>query len=166
MNFSTTPPYRPTMIRHRSKYADNSSRTSSESLDSDNGVKPTRSPNSTDVTRRSATGEASTGRPAGASPANGVPHSAQNLPPSHGLPQVEQARNATPTPHDGQNFAPRRIVAPQAEHSPFTCRIPRSWTQHTNPGWPRGFEPDATGWPRAASESCWSHRTWPQERPC
>src|SRR6478735_117548 len=127
MNFSTTPPYRPTMIRHRSKYADNSSRTSSESLDSDNGVKPTRSPNSTDVTRRSATGAAG-GAAAGATrqatSGNGVPHSSQNLPRSEGVPHDEQARAPITAPHSGQNFAPARTDAPQAEHSPCTCRIP------------------------------------------
>ena len=56
MNFSTTPPYRPTTIRATSKYRDSSSRTASGSRDSDNGVNPTRSQNKTEHTRRSATG--------------------------------------------------------------------------------------------------------------
>ena len=56
MNFSTSPPYRPITVRATPKYADSNSRTSSGSRDSDNGVKPTTSQNSTEQTRRSATG--------------------------------------------------------------------------------------------------------------
>src|SRR5439155_9465237 len=56
MNFSTTPPYRPITVRATSKYRDSSSRTASGSRDSDSGVNPTTSQNSTEHTRRSATG--------------------------------------------------------------------------------------------------------------
>ena len=58
MNFSTTPPYRLTTVRATAKYSDSSSRTASGSRDSDSGVKPTTSQNSTEHTRRSATGSA------------------------------------------------------------------------------------------------------------
>ena len=58
MNFSTTPPYRPTTVRATAKYSDSNSRTASGSRDSDNGVNPTTSQNNTEHTRRSATGPA------------------------------------------------------------------------------------------------------------
>jgi hypothetical protein len=67
MNFSTTPPYRPTTVRATPKYSDSSSRTASGSRPSANGVKPATSQNSTEHTRRSATG--SRPRPETASPA-------------------------------------------------------------------------------------------------
>jgi hypothetical protein len=54
--FSTTPPYRPATVRANAKYCDSSSRMASGSRASDNGVKPTTSQNSTEHTRRSATG--------------------------------------------------------------------------------------------------------------
>ena len=56
MNFSTTPPYRPITVRATAEVRDSSSRTASGSRDSDSGVNPTRSQNSTEHTRRSATG--------------------------------------------------------------------------------------------------------------
>jgi hypothetical protein len=56
MNFSTTPPYRPITVRATAKYSDSNSRTTSGSRDSDNCVNPTTSQNSTEHTRRSATG--------------------------------------------------------------------------------------------------------------
>ena len=56
MNFSTTPPYRRITVLAVSKYAESSSRTSSGSRASDSGVKPTRSQNRTEHSRRSATG--------------------------------------------------------------------------------------------------------------
>ena len=56
MNFSTTPPYRPITVRATSKYRDSSSRTASGSRASDSGVNPATSQNSTEHTRRSATG--------------------------------------------------------------------------------------------------------------
>ena len=58
MNFSTTPPYRPITVRATSKYRDSSSRTASGSRASASGVNPTTSQNSTEHTRRSATGPA------------------------------------------------------------------------------------------------------------
>ena len=56
MNFSTTPPYRVITVRATLKYCDSSSRTASGSRASDSGVNPTTSQNSTEHTRRSATG--------------------------------------------------------------------------------------------------------------
>ena len=56
MNFSTTPPYRPIPVRATAKYCDSSSRTVSGSRASVNGVNSARSQNSTEHTRRSATG--------------------------------------------------------------------------------------------------------------
>ena len=53
MNFSTVPPYRSIVLRHRVKYSESSSRMLSGSLCSDRVVKPTRSANSTVTRRRS-----------------------------------------------------------------------------------------------------------------
>ena len=64
MNFSTTPPYRPITVRATPKYCDSSSRAAYGSRDSDNRVNPTRSHNSTEHTRRSATGAQSRPPPA------------------------------------------------------------------------------------------------------
>src|SRR4051794_29759402 len=99
------------MARARSKYADSSSRTASGSRDSDSGVNPTRSANSSETTRRSETG--STGGAVGlgvaesaggvappADGASGVPHSLQNLP-SAGAPQLGQTA-LTAAPHSEQ----------------------------------------------------------------
>ena len=61
MNFSTVPPYRPITVRATAKYCDSNSRTASGSRDSDSGVNPTTSQNSTEHTRRSATGPANSG---------------------------------------------------------------------------------------------------------
>jgi len=101
MNFSTTPPYRPITVRATAKYSDSSSRTASGSRASDNGVNPTTSQNSTEHTRRSATGPSPGARtapapaaapgPAGAAPIAACPHAWQNF-----LPGVIGA------PHDGQ----------------------------------------------------------------
>ena len=111
MNFSTTTPYRPITIRARSKYWDSSSRTTSGSRDSDNGVNPTKSANNTDTNRRSATGASRAGdgdsaARAGAAAAGvsadpqepqnrlpggfDVPHAAQTA--ASGLPQPPQKR--------------------------------------------------------------------------
>jgi hypothetical protein len=60
MNFSTTPPYRPITVRASPKYSDSSSRTDSGSRASDSGVNPTKSQNSTEHTRRSATSSPAT----------------------------------------------------------------------------------------------------------
>ena len=77
MNFSTTPPYRPITVRATAKYSDSSSRTASGSRASDNGVNPATSQNSTEHTRRSATGPTAAAAPgdtvtgdAGADPAS------------------------------------------------------------------------------------------------
>src|SRR5262249_43371896 len=56
LNSPPPPPYRPITVRAVSKYADSSSRTASGSRASDSGVNPTTSQNSTEHTRRSATG--------------------------------------------------------------------------------------------------------------
>ena len=56
MNFSTTPPKRAITVWAASKYRERSSRTSSGSCASASGVKPTRSTNRTEQTRRSASG--------------------------------------------------------------------------------------------------------------
>ena len=70
MNFSVTPPYRPMISRATATYRESSSRTASGSRASASGVNPTRSQNSTEHTRRSATGVL----PAGGAPwAYGVP---------------------------------------------------------------------------------------------
>ena len=58
MNFSIVPPYLVTTVRAMSKYRDRSSRTSSGSRPSLSGVKPTRSTNSTEHSRRSVSGPA------------------------------------------------------------------------------------------------------------
>ena len=66
MNFSTTPPYRPVTVRATAKYPDSNSRTVSGSRDSDSGVNPATSQNSTEHTRRSATGPLASTAPGGA----------------------------------------------------------------------------------------------------
>ena len=67
MNFSTVPPYSSIRRRQMSKYRERSSRTSSASRDSESGVNPTRSANSTETRRRSAAGASRVAVPAGAS---------------------------------------------------------------------------------------------------
>ena len=128
MNFSTMPPYRPTTVRAWAKYRVSSSRTASGSRDSDNGVKPTTSQNSTEHTRRSATGSAprpgTTGTAgavgeAGAISATGEPQARQNRFPgvtssphdghtSTAVPQSPQKRSPSPTdaPHCPQVTPP------------------------------------------------------------
>ena len=76
MNFSTTPPYRPITVRATPKYCESSSRAASGSRDSDNRVNPTRSQNSTEHTRRSATGARSAPPPASGGDADAVPDDA------------------------------------------------------------------------------------------
>src|SRR5262245_49230808 len=118
MTFSTTPPSRPITVRAISKYRDSSSRTASGSRDSDNGVNPTTSQNSTEHTRRSATGAtedepAAAGEP-GATTASACPHDGQNRSPGgtgsphdghppKGAPHAPQKRSASPrdAPHRG-----------------------------------------------------------------
>src|SRR3954462_14656203 len=108
MNFSMVPPYRATTVRAMSKYRERSSRTSSGSRDSDKGVKPTRSQNSTEQIRRSATGPIST-----AAGGAGVPVKA--------CPQFKQNRAAGwdgVVPHAGQ------LVTGAAPQSPQTFALP------------------------------------------
>ncbi len=92
MNFSMSPPCRPTTWRASSKYCDSTSRTSSGSRASLKGVKPTRSTNSTEHSRRSVSGPAGAGAVSvrGAALSTGVPHSVQNRRP--GLSGAAQAR--------------------------------------------------------------------------
>src|SRR5919198_6160344 len=92
-----------------------SSRTSSESRDSDNAVNPTRSANKTETSRRSASGGA--GGPAGAGTwASGVsaaPHSPQKRSPgSLSVPQAGQS-TASGRPQLAQNLRPSRFSVPQ-----------------------------------------------------
>src|SRR5258706_3310755 len=108
-------------VRQVSKYFERSSRTSSESRDSDSVVKPTRSANSTDTRRRSAVG-ASTDEGASLGAADcaatgrsvtGVPHSPQKRSPAaSGDPQLAHAR-AIGAPHWTQNFLPAAFSVPQ-----------------------------------------------------
>jgi hypothetical protein len=126
MNFSTTPPYRSMIVRDLAKYSDSSSRTTSGSRDSDSGVNPTRSQNSTEHTRRSATGFVSgsggavagdAGAVDGAAPApvSAKPQARQNrLPAVTGLPQEGQPARAAP--QSPQNLSPACRDAPQFRH--------------------------------------------------
>src|SRR4051794_34435411 len=99
-----------------SKYRDSSSRTSSASRDSDSGVKPTRSQNRTEHTRRSVTsaGERTASEETGLSAplraaaglgtaANGVPHSPQNFCPASTAAPHDGQLAARPAPHSRQN---------------------------------------------------------------
>ena len=118
MNFSTTPPYRPTTVRARSKYSDSSSRTASGSRASDNGVNPTRSQNSTEHTRRSATGPAAAGAktPGLAATASAAPHSPQNFWPGELAVPHEAQTSASAAPHSPQNFWPEGLSAEHRGH--------------------------------------------------
>jgi hypothetical protein len=86
------------IVRATSKYPESSSRTSSGSLDSLNGVKPTRSQNNTEHTRRSATGA----RTVGAGAADG--RAASDLTVVNAVPQARQKRlpGVVAAPHEGQ----------------------------------------------------------------
>ena len=112
MNFSTTPPYRPITVRARSKYCDSSSRTASGSRASDNGVDPTTSQNSTEHTRRSATGPAAGAKtPGPAATASAAPHSPQNFWPGEPAIPHERQTSASAVPHSPQNFWPDGLSA-------------------------------------------------------
>src|SRR5437763_5042208 len=97
-------------VRQVSKYRDRRSRTSSESRDSDRVVKPTRSANRTETSRRSAAGSLGGGWPmlgrrevAAVSP-SAAPHSPKNFRPGGlGCPQTPQ-RLAMEAQHSPQNF--------------------------------------------------------------
>src|SRR3954454_24671948 len=99
-------------VRAAAKYRDSSSRTSSGSRDSDSVVNPTRSPNSTDVTRRSATRAVAVACCGIAVPegADGAPHSAQNFPVT-AAPQLTQEVDCG-MPHSGQNLAVSGVLPP------------------------------------------------------
>src|SRR5207248_4922789 len=105
---------------------DSSSRTASGSRLSDRGVKPTRSANSIETTRRSLTGpgtgaaldpDAPVAAGAAVVPLSGEPHSEQNFPDGAGAPQVGHVA-ANELPHSAQNFASGRLAAPQLPQSP------------------------------------------------
>src|SRR5580704_9027934 len=86
-------------VRATSKYRDSSSRTASGSRDSDNGVNPTMSQNSTEHTRRSATAS-------WPGPGTGVAAEAVVTVggvPASGEPQARQKRlpGVSGSPHDG-----------------------------------------------------------------
>jgi hypothetical protein len=78
-------------------------------------VKPTRSPNSTLVTRRATAGVAGA---AGASPTPvGVPHAKQKRAPgTSSSPQLEQFGDAWVAPHVKQKRAPSGSDSPQLAH--------------------------------------------------
>ena len=127
MNFSIVPPYLVTTMRAMSKYRDRSSRTSSGSRPSLSGVKPTRSTNSTEHSRRSVSGPVGAGAAtsgAGASASTDVPHSVQNRRPgASGAAQARQtALNALP--HAPQKRCPRLASAPQPGHDTRTGYAP------------------------------------------
>src|SRR3954468_17965255 len=95
-------------VRATEKYRERISRTCSGSRDSDIGVKPTRSPKSTEVSRRSettagtrCTGTASAGMDAPA--VSDEPHDEQNRPLAD-APQPGQAVTSA-VPHEAQNRA-------------------------------------------------------------
>src|SRR5580693_9192583 len=145
MNFSTTPPYRPTTVRATAKYSDSSSRTASGSRDSDSGVNPTTSQNSTEHTRRSATGPApglgsgpAADGTAGAGPApastdpqerqNGLPGETGSPHDGHrpnGAPQSSQNRSLSPrdAPHRG-HVTTNQLYAPPGASSYNNARQP------------------------------------------
>src|SRR5919109_4779205 len=104
-----------------SKYPDRSSRTSSASRDSESVVKPTRSANRTETSRRSATGAvwaapAAAGVAAGPAAASGEPHSPQNFCPGGFAAPHEEQVAASAVPHSPQNFCVAGFSAPQFEH--------------------------------------------------
>jgi hypothetical protein len=105
MNFSTVPPYRLITVRAVSKYRDSSSRTASGSRASDNGVNPAMSQNSTEQTRRSATGARSRPRTAASGDAGTVPDGAGT-------------RSNSRCPQERQNGFPAVTGSPHDEHRP------------------------------------------------
>ena len=151
MNFSTTPPYRVITVRATPKYSDSSSRTASGSRASDRGVNPATSQNSTEQTRRSATGPAAAPAPGGAA---SVPDGAGGRPDSW-CPQERQNGfpGVTGSPHDGhrlrgapqswQNRSPSPWDAPHRGHvttthlyprpAPGTCPAPATAAAHSRP---------------------------------
>jgi len=120
MNFSTTPPYRPITVRATAKYWVSSSRTASGSRDSDNGVKPTTSQNSTEHTRRSATGSGPFGTVAATAGttggcATGEPQARQKrFPGVSGSPH--DRHTPTAAPQSPQKRSPSPMDAPHCPH--------------------------------------------------
>src|SRR3990172_9955592 len=111
------------ICRDVSKYRESRSRTSSESRVSESVVKPTRSANSTETSRRSATGPGAASATGRATTelglvelgTRGVPHSPQNFTfGGLGVPQLEQA-SANEAPHSPQNLRPSSFSVPHAE---------------------------------------------------
>src|SRR4051794_10867303 len=106
-------------VRAVSKYRDSSSRTSSASRDSDKGVKPTRSANRTEQTRRSASG-ANAGWPApdagAVTVASTDPHSPQNFCAAPTGALQEGHVSARAVPHSWQNFPVAGLGAAHAGH--------------------------------------------------
>ena len=92
------------ICRATPKYSDSSSRTTSGSRDSDSGVNPARSQNSTEHTRRSATGTRS--RPRAAAADAGV------------VPDDAGARSDSWCPQDRQNGFPGVTGSPHDGHRP------------------------------------------------
>src|SRR6266571_3898136 len=125
--------------RAMSKYRVSSSRTSSESRDSDSAVNPTRSAKSTETRRRSvarSVDAADGARPVVAervptwSAPIGAPHSSQNLAcRRRALAQTGHVRTRR-SPHPSQNFASDRLSVPQFAQSTFS---PRRWTRIAAP---------------------------------
>src|SRR6266540_3682081 len=104
-----------------SKYRDNNSRVASASRPSDAPVNPTRSANSTEIRRRSATGAAAAVRVATATDASatssGAPQSPQKLfPGGFSAPHVGQLF-ARALPQSPQNRLAAGFSAPQFAHA-------------------------------------------------
>src|SRR5438067_11825488 len=102
-------------LRAVSKYRVRSSRTSSGSRLSDRPVKPTRSANRTETSRRSVAGM--TISPASTASARGAPHSPQNLSPGWFAAAQEGHEIARPAAHWAQNLRPGRFSAPHREQT-------------------------------------------------
>src|SRR5690348_15692961 len=119
--------------RHASKYRESSSRTSSASRDSDNGVNPTRSAKRTETRRRSAAGFSRVAT--GASAASGVPQSPQNASSgSFTAPQLGHA-SASGDPHREQNFRPGRFSVPhEGQFTPRSLGVERASFHPTGDG--------------------------------
>ena len=172
MNFSTVPPYRPMTSRGDLEVAGQSvSRTSSASRSSANGVKPTRSANRTDTSRRSAMGAASCsgrtatgGRDSRGPPPAGLRIRRRTSPLAGSRPQLGQPA-ARRDAHSMQNFATRLILgaAVRADHLPRDSRTylgqEGSAPSRTNGGrpWPDASahraRPIATRRPRTGTDS-------------
>ena len=96
-------------------------------------VKPTRSANSTQTSRRSATGAAVPAAPAGVVAVTAAPHSPQNRSPaSSGAPQAEHPLASDP-PQAEQNLRPSRLLTPQCAQETIereTTARSCAWSSH------------------------------------